>query len=113
MERSSTRLTSTAQYCSIFLSDLSNTKIFEDGFGGHKTPEELQDLRRFQNKWIVQFANKKQFAVYSMIWPTKPEAAEDVWEAEAPWTTEELENMQKQDQSVRLNCMPFHMSMMK
>jgi hypothetical protein len=51
------------QYCSLFLSDLSNTKIFEDGCSPNKTAEEMGDLRKFQNKWILSLANKKHFAV--------------------------------------------------
>jgi hypothetical protein len=101
-----------SKYCSIFLGDLSNTKIFEDGTGSNKTTEELRDLRKFQNEHILQFARKRQFAEFSMLWLTKSQADRDSLEAEQLWTTEELQSMEA-DQGAHPSCLEFNANRVK
>jgi hypothetical protein len=47
------------------------------------------------------------------MWPTRSEAAEDAWEAEALWTAEELKNMPEHIERVGPNRVPYNVTMMR
>jgi hypothetical protein len=62
---------------------------------------------------MIEKKKKIHFAVYSIMWPTRSEAAEDAWEAEALWTAEELKNMPEHIERVGPNRVPYNVTMMR